>query len=144
MFPRAFTFFAFLIIAVVAAQEVVVEIIQPGTGPAVTRESRYKSMVTLYVENADGSKTPSGWSTRQSDGASEDKPFEFQPGRNLIEGWTEGVLKMKEGERAWLHVPASKGYGDRAMGSPDGPFYLPANSNLVFDIEIMGTVDMDL
>lgn len=38
------------------------------------------SHVTLYIENADGSKTPSGWSTRVSDGADKDSPFAFQPG----------------------------------------------------------------
>ena len=38
------------------------------------------SHVTLYIENADGSKTPSGWSTRKSDGADKDSPFAFQPG----------------------------------------------------------------
>ena len=45
---------------------------------------------------------------------------------------------MKEGERAFLHVPASLGYGDRPMGSPGGAFYIPANSDLLFDIEILG------
>jgi peptidylprolyl isomerase len=96
-------------------------------------------MVTLYIENDDKSKTPAGWSTRVSDGASEDKPFEFQPGVGLIEGWTAGVLQMKEGERALLHVPAHLGYGSRAMGSPGGSgFYIPGSSNLLFDIEIIG------
>lgn len=38
------------------------------------------SHVTLYIENTDGSKTPSGWSTRVSDGADKDSPFAFQPG----------------------------------------------------------------
>lgn len=73
-----------------------------------------------------------------SDGANADQPFAFQPGVNLIAGWTEGVLQMKEGERAWLHVPADKGYGQQTMGSKGGAFYIPGNSNLLFDIEILG------
>ena len=93
-------------------------------------------MVTLYIEKDDKSKTPSGWSTRVEDGADADEPFEFQPGVNLIEGWSRGVLEMKEGERALLHVPSSLGYGKNAVGSSGGPFYVPANSNLLFDIEI--------
>jgi peptidylprolyl isomerase len=97
-------------------------------------------MVTLYIENADKTRTPSGWSTRKEDGADVDTPFEFQPGVNLIQGWTEGVLQMKEGERALLHVPYSLGYGGQAMGSPGGAFYIPANSDLLFDIEILGKV----
>lgn len=122
-----------------AADKVRVETISANDGgDAVTRDFKYSSMVTLYIEEADGSKTPSGWSTRVADGASVDKPFDFQPGVGLIEGWTEGVLQMKEGERAWLHVPAKMGYGDRPMGSPGGAFYIPGGSNLLFDIEILG------
>eukprot|EP00542_Grammatophora_oceanica_P009384 CAMPEP_0194027822 /NCGR_PEP_ID=MMETSP0009_2-20130614/1873_1 /TAXON_ID=210454 /ORGANISM="Grammatophora oceanica, Strain CCMP 410" /LENGTH=149 /DNA_ID=CAMNT_0038666995 /DNA_START=75 /DNA_END=524 /DNA_ORIENTATION=- len=133
----------FLVLAISLAMvtgnnAVVVETKQEGSGPAVTRESKYVSHVTLYIEKDDGSRTPSGWSTRQSEGATVDQPFKFQPGVGLIQGWTEGVLKMKEGERAELHVPAELGYGGSPMGSPGGAFYIPANSNLLFDIEILG------
>jgi hypothetical protein len=54
--------------------------ISPGDGDVVTRDHRYSSMVTLYIEESNQSKTPSGWSTRVSDGASVDSPFDFQPG----------------------------------------------------------------
>ena len=127
------------LLAVAYAGEVVVEVQSAGSGPSVTSSSRYQSHVTLYIKHADGTKTPAGWSTRQSDGADRDSPFAFQPGVGLIQGWTEGVLKMKEGERSWLHVPSEKGYGAQPMGSPNGGgFYIPANSDLVFDIEILG------
>jgi hypothetical protein len=121
-------------------QQVVVETIQAGTGPSVTKEHRYESHVTLYIEDtATKEKTPSGWSTRKADGASVDTPFSFQPGVNLIQGWSEGVLQMKEGERALLHVPAQLGYGSQSMGSKNGgSFYIPANADLLFDIEILG------
>ena len=127
-----------LVSMVTANDEVVVETISLGEGPAVTKDHSYSSMVTLYIENADKTKNPSGWSTRVEDGAAADKPFEFQPGVNLIHGWTVGVLKMKEGERALLHVPSHLGYGSHPMGSPGGAFYIPANSDLLFDIEILG------
>ena len=132
--------FAVLMSTANALNTVRVEVQSAGSGPSVTGSHRYKSHVTLYIEGADGSKTPSGWSTRKSDGASVDQPFTFQPGVGLIEGWTEGVLQMKEGERSWLHVPSEKGYGGREMGIPGGGggFYIPANSNLLFDIEILG------
>jgi len=120
------------------AQDVTVDVIKKGSGPPVTTPHRYSSHVTLYIKNDDGSKTPSGWSTRKSDGAATDQPFAFQPGVGLIIGWTEGVLKMTEGERSWLTVPSEKGYGAQSMGSPGGSFYIPANSNLLFDIEILG------
>ena len=47
-------------------------------------------------------------------------------------------MKMREGERAHLHVPASLGYGASPQGSPGGAWYIPGNSNLHFDIEIVG------
>lgn len=127
-----------LVGAVVAfGADVRVKIQNQGSGPQVTRDHKYKSMVTLYIENEDGSKTPSGWSTRVSDGAKAESPFTFQPGVNLITGWTEGVLSMKEGERSWLHIPSEKGYGAQTMGSKGGAFYIPGGSNLLFDIEIL-------
>lgn len=127
-----------IVVAAGAADAVVVDVTKPSNGPRVTADHRYKSMVTLYIENDDGGKTPSGWSTRKEHGAAADAPFEFQPGRNLIVGWSEGVLQMNEGERALLHIPSEKGYGGNPMGSKGGAFYIPANSNLLFDIEIMG------
>ena len=126
------------------AKDVSVTIQSPGTGPPVTRSSRYLSHVTLYIQNEDGTKTPSGWSTRQSDGAASDSPFAFMPGVGLIEGWSEGVLKMNEGERSWLGVPSEKGYGAQSVGSPNagaGGFYVPPNADLLFDIEVLGKED---
>mmetsp|Transcript_31912 Transcript_31912/g.48948 ORF Transcript_31912/g.48948 Transcript_31912/m.48948 type:complete len:161 (+) Transcript_31912:74-556(+) len=133
--------FAFVVVVAADGDAVVVKITSAGTGPPVTQDTKYESMVTLYIENDDGTKTPSGWSTRKADGAPVDQPFVFQPGVGLIQGWTEGVLQMKEGDRADLHVPSHKGYGARPMGSQGGGgFYIPANSNLWFDIEILGPV----
>jgi len=116
------------------------EVLEQGDGPQVTRKRKYSSQVTLYVEHEDGSTTPSGWSTRKEDGAKEETTFDFQPGKKLIQGWTDGVLQMREGERAKLHVPALLGYGDRQVGKPGGDFFIPANSNLLFDIKILGKV----
>ena len=65
------------------------------------------------------------------------QPFDFTPGRNLIQGWTDGVLQMREGERARMHVPFQLGYGNAAQGSKGGGWYIPASSNLLFDIEIL-------
>jgi len=122
--------------------EVEVESISKREGPSVpvTTEHVYRSDVTLYIEDSDGRRTPSGWSTRVAHGAKKEEPFEFQPGVNLIKGWTMGVLQMEEGERAFLHVPSVLGYGSKPMGNKNGAFYIPANSNLLFDIKIRGKV----
>jgi hypothetical protein len=114
------------------------EVIHDGLGPAVRRGKTYRAMVTLWVEDqSSGALTPSGWSTRRGEGGN-DEPFEFSPGVNLIQGWTEGVLMMVEGERAKLHVPPGKAYGAQAQGRQGGAWYIPPNAALCFDIEILG------
>jgi hypothetical protein len=120
------------------AQQVRVEVKTAAANNAkVTKAHSYDAMVTLSIENADGSLTPSGWSTRKEH-KGDGKPFSFQPGKNLIQGWTDGVLQMREGERALIHVPYQLGYGTSAQGSKGGAWYIPASSNLLFDIEILG------
>jgi len=131
-------FFAALLALCASAKKVDVEILTPAkSANPVTKAFQYDAQVTLSIENADGSLTPSGWSTRKENGGN-GEPFTFQPGRNLIEGWTQGVLQMKEGERALIHVPSELGYGKSPQGSKGGGWYIPGDSNLLFDIEILG------
>lgn len=65
-------------------------------------------------------------------------PFGFVVGAGrVIKGWDEGVLGMKEkGSKRLLVIPAHLGYGDRTIG--DGK--IPANSTLVFEVEIVDIV----
>ncbi|MCA9335894.1 FKBP-type peptidyl-prolyl cis-trans isomerase [Candidatus Saccharibacteria bacterium] len=50
----------------------------------------------------------------------------------VIAGWTHGVPGMKVGGTRRLIIPAAQAYGER---SPSGN--IPANSDLVFDIELV-------
>lgn len=60
-------------------------------------------------------------------------PFSFTLGQqNVIKGWDEGIPGMKIGERRKLTIPASAGYGSQAQRS------IPANSTLIFDVELLG------
>ena len=119
--------------AAAGATAVRVEIVKAAPANVkVTKSSSYDAHVTLSIEAADGKLTPSGWSTIGS------APFSFQPGVGLIQGWTDGVLQMREGERALIHVPSALGYGAPAQGSKGGAWYIPGSSDLLFDIEILG------
>lgn len=50
----------------------------------------------------------------------------------VIAGWTEGVPGMKVGGTRRLVIPAAKAYGERSPAKN-----IPANSDLVFDIELI-------
>lgn len=61
------------------------------------------------------------------------RPFTFQIGKGqVIKGWDEGIKKMSVGQRAMLTCPPEYGYGKRGY-----PGVIPADSTLLFDIELM-------
>jgi FKBP-type peptidyl-prolyl cis-trans isomerase len=62
------------------------------------------------------------------------QPLEFTlGGGQVIKGWDEGILGMKEGGRRKLTVPPAMGYGSQE--APGGK--IPPNSILIFDIELL-------
>lgn len=62
------------------------------------------------------------------------EPLEFTVGRGqVIKGWDQGVQGMKVGGKRTLIIPAELAYGSRAMGND-----IPANSALIFDVELVG------
>jgi peptidylprolyl isomerase len=62
-------------------------------------------------------------------------PLEFQAGTGkVIRGWDETVLDMKVGEKRLVVIPPELAYGDREVGNGA----IPANSFLVFEMELVG------
>lgn len=61
------------------------------------------------------------------------QPAEF-PVNQVIKGWTEALTSMKVGTKARLFIPPELGYG------PNDRPGIPANSVLVFDVELLDIV----
>lgn len=96
------------------------------------------------LEEGDGARADSGdvvtvhytgWlpNGEQFDSSRErDEPLEVAIGYGqVIQGWDHGVVGMHEGGRRLLVVPPALAYGTDRRGP------IPANSTLVFDVELM-------
>lgn len=60
------------------------------------------------------------------------QPFSFKLGQgSVIKGWDEGIAMLNVGDKAIFTIPPTLGYGSADMGS------IPANSTLIFDVELM-------
>jgi FKBP-type peptidyl-prolyl cis-trans isomerase len=64
------------------------------------------------------------------------EPFSFTLGEGrVIQGWDEGVKGMKVGEKRFLVIPSTMGYGE--LGSPPT---IPASAGLQFEVELLEIV----
>lgn len=76
-----------------------------------------------------------GWSTGDEFDASWDRGDTFSftlGGRQVIEGWDQGVAGMRVGGRRRLTIPAHLGYGERGAGGVIKP-----NETLVFVVDLV-------
>lgn len=70
--------------------------------------------------------------------------FSFPLGAGqVIKGWDEGIALLNKGAKAKLIIPSPLGYGTRGTpGNQNNPKGIPANSILVFDVEMVGAKDL--
>jgi FKBP-type peptidyl-prolyl cis-trans isomerase len=101
---------------------------KPGTGasPKIGQNVAVHYTGWLYVNGAKGKKFDSS--------RDRGEPIVFPLGNGqVIKGWDEGIETMKVGGKRTLIIPPELGYGARAMGNA-----IPANSWLIFDVELVG------
>jgi peptidylprolyl isomerase len=68
-----------------------------------------------------------------------DTPFQcVLSNKRLIQGWGLGLQGMKVGGKRRLSVPALLAYGERKIGE-----MIPANSTLIFEIELLEVLTRD-
>ncbi|TKK67198.1 hypothetical protein FC093_15045 [Ilyomonas limi] len=56
--------------------------------------------------------------------------------RRVIQGWDEALPYFSKGSKGKIYVPSTLGYGMRGAGQD-----IPANANLIFDIEVVDVKD---
>jgi len=59
-------------------------------------------------------------------------PMDYSPEASIIPGFKEALLNMVVGDKVRVFIPSHLGYG------PQGGGPIPPNSNLIFDLEIIG------
>ena len=59
-------------------------------------------------------------------------PFSFALGQHMvITGWDLGFALLNKGAKATLYIPSNLAYGENGQGP------IPANSPLIFDVELV-------
>lgn len=68
-------------------------------------------------------------------------PFSFLLGvGSRIAGWDQGIVGMKVGGKRKLLIPTAMAYGDRGRKDAQGNVVVPANTAVVYEIEMTGLV----
>lgn len=103
------------------------KITQNGTGQAIV--NLCSNVTVKYVGKfANGTifdQTPAGATTS------------FQLGKVIV-GWQKGMPLISSGGKITLYIPPSLGYGSKDVTNPNtGAVIIPANSILIFDIELV-------
>jgi len=101
-----------------------VEVLKQGAGQEAKTGDTVSVHYTGTLENG----------TKFDSSVDRGEPFAFTLGQNrVIQGWELGVLGMKVGEKRKLTIPPQLAYGNQAVGG-----VIPANSTLVFEVELLG------
>lgn len=111
--------------------------VQPKPSETVTIScAGYLENGKLFYTNIKSAAEAGGLYDQAADAQGAYNPFPtiFNSSARLVPAFKEALLRMKVGEKAKVFVPSFLGYGSRANGP------IPANSNLVFDLELVEIV----
>jgi len=99
-------------------------IVKNGTGPKPENGKTVSVHYTGYLANG----------TKFDSSVERGEPISFPLGQGrVIKGWELGIAALNVGTQARLLVPYALGYGDNGY-----PPIIPAKSDLVFDVELVG------
>jgi FKBP-type peptidyl-prolyl cis-trans isomerase len=102
--------------------EVKIEVLQEGTGEV--SKNGDKLTVDYVGTLEDGTKFDSS--------IDRGTPFSFTLGEGrVIQGWEQGMLNMKVGEKRKLTIPYSLGYGESGYGP------IPPKATLIFEVDLL-------
>ena len=62
------------------------------------------------------------------------------PLQGVIPGFAQGLQKMKAGGTYRLEIPSALAYGSTAKRDASGQEVIPANSDLVFEVQLLGSM----
>lgn len=100
------------------------KVLKEGTGETPSETDKVKVHYTGTL--IDGTKFDSSYDRGE--------PAVF-PVNGVIKGWTEALLKMKEGAKWKLFIPHELAYGERGAGQQ-----IPPYSTLIFEVELISIV----
>lgn len=109
--------------------------------------TQHCSGMFYHIDTEGTGKNPNGCSTVAAsykgtftNGATFDQsasPVSFSL-QGVIQGWTNGLPLIKEGGKITLYIPPSLGYGDKDVRDANGNVAIPANSILIFEVNLAG------
>lgn len=120
---------------------------------AVSGDTITTSTGLRFIDDSVGEGAPLGWcqlvvvhydgyllnGTKFDSSRDIDRALTFTPGLGvLIEGFEQGVIGMRFRGLRRLIIPPELAYGDQPVLDQNGTVVVPANSTLVFDVEVLG------
>ncbi|MFT3885400.1 MAG: FKBP-type peptidyl-prolyl cis-trans isomerase [Flavobacteriales bacterium] len=104
------------------------EVITMGTGPKPTAQDQVE--VNYRGTLIDGHEFDSSYKRGE--------PAKLSVQEGMIAGWSEALQLMPVGSKWKVYIPSGLGFGEQARGED-----LPANSVLVFDLELLKILPKD-